>query len=139
MLMLLGLQDGYVHDGRAVVEALQPWAVPHELREHPFSLFLLSQTYKQLNAPFGSFATDLLTASTKALSSGSPGNDARYSKVESSITDLTSQRDAVAAQIKTLLDTASFNGGEFDERQAARLTEKALGLLVRAAALAHVS
>jgi hypothetical protein len=137
MLMLLGLQDGYVHDGRAVVEAMQPWAIPHELREHPFSLFLLSQTYKQLNAPFGSFAKDLLTASTNALSSGSQANDARYSKIESSVTSLTGQRDALAAQIKTLLDGASFNGGNFDERQVARLTEKGVELLVRAAILAR--
>ena len=50
---------------------------------------------------------------------------------------LTGQRDALAGQIKALLDTASFHGGDYDERQAARLTERAFELLVRAAVLAR--
>jgi hypothetical protein len=36
-----------------------------------------------------------------------------------------------------MLDTASFSGGDFGDRQAAGLTERAFELLVRAAVLAR--
>ena len=139
MLSLLGLRDDYVHDGRAIAESFQPWALPRALREHGVSLFILSQVYKQLNAAFGVFAKDMLAASTNALEAGSPAEDAAYTRTEAGIRDLTNQRDVLAEQIKTLLDGATFKGKAVDEREANRLAEKGLGLLVRAAAFAHRS
>jgi hypothetical protein len=38
----------------------------------------LGQVYEQLNAPFGGFGQDTLTASTRALNSGSATDDSRY-------------------------------------------------------------
>jgi hypothetical protein len=137
--MLLGLHDPYVHDGRAIVETLSQSAMPRTLRTHQFSLFVLTQVYKQLNAPFGVFSRDLLTASTNALASGTQANDATYTRLEAGITDLTNARDALAGEIKTFLDTTSFAGASFDERQAAKLSEQSLALLVRASLLAHRS
>jgi len=135
--MLLGLKDPYVHDGRAIVETLTSQATPQTLRSHRLSLFVLGEVYKQLNAPFGVFARDLLAASTNALLSGTPTTDETYRRLESGITELTSQRDTLAIRIKAFLDASSFEGARFDEREAARLSEQSLGLLLRASAIAH--
>src|SRR5262249_6108945 len=51
ILALVGLQDDYTHDGRVLVEALDPSAVPHTLRAHHATLLRLGQVYKQINAP----------------------------------------------------------------------------------------
>jgi hypothetical protein len=139
MLALLGLQDDYVHDGRAISESLQPWALPRTVREHSSSVFVLSQVYKQLNAAFGVFAKDMLVASTNALSAGTASNDTTYARIEAGIQDLTTQRDALATQIKTVLDGATFKGRAIDEREVQRLSLKGLELLVRASAFARHS
>jgi hypothetical protein len=68
ILALLGLHDDYRHDGRALVEALDPRALPVSLREHQPTLVRLAQVYKQLNGSVGSFGSDTLTASTSAQS-----------------------------------------------------------------------
>lgn len=135
MLSILGLKDDYIHDGRVVTEPLYDWALPSGLRHSP-TLDRLGAVYKQLNAPFGAFAMDTLKASTTALASNDAG-DATYTSVEGQITDLTTQRDALAAQIKTLLDTAAFGRHPVSERQVRDLTEQANRLLAQAHALAH--
>jgi len=136
MLTLLGLEEVYVHDGRSIVEPLYDWAVPQTLRAHRETLLRLAAVYKQLNAAFGQFATDMLTASTGALTSGSAADDHVYAQTESAITDLTSERDALAAQMKTLLNAAAFGGQAIDEQQAKQLIAQAEDLLRRAGQLA---
>jgi len=136
MLTLLGLEEVYVHDGRSIVEPLYDWAVPQTLRAHRETLLRLAAVYKQLNAAFGQFATDMLTASTGALTSGSAADDHVYAQTESAIADLTSERDALAAQMKTLLNAAAFGGQAIDEQQAKQLIAQAEDLLRRAGQLA---
>src|SRR6266511_1046904 len=63
MLDLVGLKDTYVHDGRVLVDQLQTWAVPPTLREEGNFVRQLGEVYKQLNAPFGAFAVNILVAS----------------------------------------------------------------------------
>src|SRR5512144_1679688 len=115
MLALLGLNDTYVHDGRVLIEELEAWAVPQSLRAHRETLRRLGEVYKQLNAPFGSFGMDALTASTFAIKSGSTTGDQTYTKIEGKLDSLITQRDTVAAQIKALLDAAAFNGHAINE------------------------
>jgi hypothetical protein len=86
-----------------------------------------------VNAPFGSFAMDTLKASTKALEST---DDATYSSIESQIADLTSQRDALAAQIRSALNAAAFQGTPISNSQAGDYVAQAKKLLDEAAALA---
>ena len=136
MLTLLGLEEVYVHDGRSIVEPLYDWAVPQTLRAHRETLLRLAAVYKQLNAAFGQFATDMLTASTGALTSGSAADDHVYAQTESAIADLTSERDALAAQMKTLLNAAAFGGQAIDEQQAKQLIAQAEHLLQRAGQIA---
>ncbi len=58
ILTLLGLADDYETDGRAVVELLDDWAIPHSLIAHRETFVRLGAIYKQLNAPFGRFGMD---------------------------------------------------------------------------------
>jgi hypothetical protein len=71
MLTLLGLQDDYASDGRALVEPLYDWAMPQSLRAHRETLLRLAATYKQLNACVGQFGLASLAVSTRALESNS--------------------------------------------------------------------
>jgi len=56
MMALLGLRDDYTHDGRVLIEALEPSAIPN----------------KQINAPFGPLAIASLGVSTAALAKQCP-------------------------------------------------------------------
>jgi hypothetical protein len=132
MLTVLGLHDDYTHDGRAVVQPLFDWAVPQTLRAHRETLLRLGATYKQLNASFGQFAMNTLKASTKALKSGSAADDSTYTQVEAQIASLTIQRDALASQMKALLDGATFGGQALNEQQAKQLITQGEALLEQA-------
>jgi hypothetical protein len=132
MLTVLGLHDDYTHDGRAVVQPLFDWAVPQTLRAHRETLLRLGATYKQLNASFGQFAMNTLKASTKALKSGSAADDSTYTQVEAQIASLTTQRDALASQMKALLDGATFGGQALNEQQAKQLITQGEALLEQA-------
>jgi hypothetical protein len=131
MLTLLGLHDDYRHDGRTVTEIAQDWAMPPALRARPETLALLGGVYKQVNAPFGQFAKDLLAASTHALKSGSSTDDSEYTKIEGRIQNLTDQRDVLASQIKALLDGAEFKGQSVNEQDAFKLILQGTGLLIQ--------
>jgi hypothetical protein len=134
ILELAGLQDDYVHDGRVITEILQGYARPLALKKSS-SFTALAGMYKQLNASFGQFAMDTLTASTRALASNDPG-DATYSSIEGQIQSLTGQRDALAAQMIALLNGAEFNNTPFSDAQAQALITQGQALLDQAHALA---
>ena len=134
ILALVGLKDDYVHDGRVLTEALSGYAVPSAVKKSK-SFVRLAQVYKQLDASFGSFAMDTLKASTRALASNDAG-DATYTSVEGQIESLTSQRNALAAQIISLLNGAEFNGQAFSDAQAQQLIGQAQSLLDQAHTLA---
>jgi len=135
ILMLLGLKDDYQHDGRAILEMLDPNILPAGLRAHSETLLRLGQIYKQINAPFGSLAQSTLTVSTFAIRSNSDG-DAVYNTLESKIAAWTSQRDNIASQIKQMLEGAEFGGLSIDEQQAKQLIADGQSLLDRANACA---
>jgi hypothetical protein len=135
MLDLVGLGDDYVHDGRVLIDQLEAWAVPQSLRAHRETLRRLGDVYKQLNAPFGQFAGSVLVASTRAIKSGTSANDSTYTSTEGQIASLTSQRDALATQIRNALDDAAFGGNSIDEQQAKAWIKQAESLIVQATAL----
>jgi len=135
ILDLVGLKDDYVHDGRLISEMLLGYSVPKAVKKSD-SFIALAQTYKQLNAPFGEFAMDILKSSTFALASNDAG-DATYNSIEGQIDSLTSQRDAVSTQMKALLEGATFNGQAFSNPQAQALIAQGKSLLAQAKALPH--
>jgi hypothetical protein len=136
MLDLLGLKDTYVHDGRVLIDQLDASAVPQSLRAHRETLRRLGEAYKQLNAPFGQFGMDALVASTNAVKSGSSADDSRYTALSAQLSSLTSSRDALAAQIRSALDRAAFDGDSLNEQQAKSWINQAQALIAQADALA---
>ena len=136
MLTLLGLKDDYETDGRAVLKPLYDWAVPQTLIAHRETLLRLGDVYKQLTAPFGTFAMQTLRASTTALASGSSTDDSKYTAIESRIADLTSQRDALAAQIRSAFNAAEVGARPLNEQRAKAWIDQAQSLIDAATALA---
>ncbi len=136
MLAVLNVRDSYLHDGRVIINALVPSALPPALRGQALTLTLLGSVYKQINAPFGAFSLRTVDASTKALVSGSDSDDSTYQSVEKRIDQLTAERDDLALRMKTMLDGA-LNGHAANGPQAQQMIAQGLSLLGRVRALAH--
>ena len=129
---LLGLKDDYLDDGRVVTQVLDKKAVPNELNAGNVAE-QLGALYKQINAPFGQFSTDTLVASTAALKS----TDAlKYDQIEAAIANLTTERNAVAGDIRQALNDAASGKARLDQNQANTWISQAQSLLDRAHALA---
>jgi arylsulfatase A-like enzyme len=104
VLTLLGLKDDYVHDGRVLVENLDPNALPDSLRDSLFTYTALAQAYKQINATKGPLGVNSLVAANQAITS----DDATYQRFLAQIGAVTTERDALAAQMIALLNGAAF-------------------------------
>jgi hypothetical protein len=139
---LIGLSDNYQDDGRVITELFDEHALSKGLRDD--SAATLGAAYKQVNAPFGAFALDTLTASTAALKST---DELRYDSLETQIANLTAERDLLAANIRAALNAAAGGSdgrhGDDDERgsrigedQSRAWIKQAKSLLDRAHALA---
>jgi hypothetical protein len=128
MMQLVGLTDDYQHDGRTITELLDEKAKPSSLRAHSDTLEDLGQIYKQIDAPFGELAKNTLKVSTFAITSTSTG-DAVYNNLENQINSWTAERDGLAAQIKSMLEGAEFNGEAIDNKQAKDIIDEGEALL----------
>ena len=135
ILALLGLQDDYIHDGRVLFEALNPSALPPSLSAHSATLLQLARVYKQINAPFGPLSLNSLTVSTAALVSHSD-DDKVYASLEGTIGRWHARRDAIAQQMRALLEGAAFYGQSVNEQQAKRLISQGQELLGEVASCA---
>jgi hypothetical protein len=127
---LVGLSDNYEDDGRAITQILSG--------EGDRSSTKLGDAYKQVNAPFGQFAMEILKASTKALASTDP---LKYDTIETTIGNLTAQRDTLAAQIRTALNAPRSEEGDNEGGgdQTKRWVKQAQDLIAQAQALAASS
>jgi hypothetical protein len=139
MLSLLGLSDPYVHDGTILAGQLKKKALPKPVRKHLRTFRRLTNTYKQLNAPFGQFAMNTLQASTRAIKGGSASDDSRYTWIEDQIATLTTSRDTLATQIRDALDAAVFGHAGLSESQARDWISQARALINQSAALAAMT
>src|SRR6266851_4404027 len=139
MLAALGLHDDYLLDGRVLIEALTTKATPQSLIAHRETLRRLGDVYEQVNAPFGEFGLNTLTASTAAISSGTAIDDSHYTAIENQIGGLTAQRDVLAVQIRAALNAAAFDGVPLNEQQAKDWINQAQGLIDQAKQLAASS
>jgi len=110
ILALTGLRDSYTHDGRVLVEVLDPAAIPSSLATSSNAYISLATAFKQINAAFQTLGESTLKISTIALKGGSAQDDSAYTAAEALINSLTSQRDALVAQMKPLLNGAAFKG-----------------------------
>src|SRR5260221_2702755 len=129
ILTLLGLKDDYAHDGRQLFEVMDHSVLPPAVQAHSGLLIALSQAYKQIEAPVGQLGFASLKISTTALESGNASDDSTYTSLENQLASITSQRDALAAQISAILEGATFNGQAVDPSSTARLIGQANNLL----------
>jgi hypothetical protein len=149
---IIGLSDStspaspYLDDGRVITEILG------KAREHGDNEKAknnengkgkdngsgqLGALYKQVNAPFGTFALDTLVASTNALKQpATPTGDLTYDAIETQIANLTAERDVLAGAIRAALNDAAAGNGKIDEDQARGWIKQAKSLLSRAHDLA---
>jgi hypothetical protein len=124
---ILGLHDAYENDGRVITELLRRGGQDRATSQ-------LGALYKQVNAPFGQFATDTLTASTAAIKAT---DELRYDSIETSITNLTNERNALVAQIRTAFNSNTSGDDRNDNNDQSRTwVKQAQSLLDRAHALA---
>jgi hypothetical protein len=135
MMALLGLHDDYQHDGRVLTELVDPAHMPTSLASSDYAG--LAGVYTQLEAPVGQFGLDTLTASTRALASGSPTDDATYQQTEQEIAALGSQRDQVGGAMINLLEAAAFSGRPIPMGLAQKLESEGELLLGQAQLLAQ--
>ena len=127
MFALLGLQDSYSHDGRVIVENLEPAALPATIANNLAAYQALAVAYKQLTAPFGAASTAGLRLATAAIPTGSASNDAAYTRYAATMQAYLAARNPLIVQIKAVLDAAAAGTG-FDAGQAAFLTSQAVAL-----------
>jgi hypothetical protein len=132
MLSLAGLSDDYAPDGRVITQFLKNGALPHAIHEHSAALTQLGIVYKEINAPFGPLSFDVLGASTKALASGSSLNDNTYTAISNRIASLTNDRDALAVEMRTVLNNAAFGGPVPTTSEIYDLASQGNSILMRA-------
>jgi hypothetical protein len=125
IMTLVGLKDDYASDGRVMIEAINADALPSSLLAHSETLRELGAVYKQINAPVGQLGLSTLKESTKALE----GNDQTYSQIENALIALTSERNAIAGQMISMLNAAAFGGIAINEEHARDLIQQAENLL----------
>jgi hypothetical protein len=121
VMSLVGLTTDYVPDGRVITEVLTPQVASGG---NGVSFTELGAVYKQLNAPYGDFNHSLIVASTLGIAS----DDNTYLAMEQQIQALTTKRDALAAQMKDIL-----NGNSVGHQE--QLIHDGKALLAEAAAL----
>jgi hypothetical protein len=124
-MLLLGLQDDYSHDGRALVEDLGVDALPRAVRRSLLNFAVLATAYKKINAPVGPLGLATLGISTKALA----GDDTAYNFLENGLSTLTTQRNALASQMIQQLEAAEFGGQPVDSSTTLKLVRQAQQLL----------
>jgi len=125
IMTLVGLKDDYAGDGRVMIEAIEARALPSSLRADSETLRELGAVYKQIDAPVGQLGLSTLKESTKALE----GNDQTYSQIENALIALTSERNAIAGQMISMLNAAAFGGIAINEEHARDLIQEAENLL----------
>jgi hypothetical protein len=128
MLALTGLDAGYGTQGRVLFEILDGSALPQNVREQKALLTRLGEVYKQINAPVGQLGSDSLRYSTRGITSG---GDAFYQRTESTLAQITSERDVLAGQIAAEMNAAVSSGRDIDREDAERQIEAAQRLLDR--------
>ncbi|MDR3417977.1 MAG: hypothetical protein P4L83_17525 [Nevskia sp.] len=135
VLELAGLSDDYAHDGRVLFEVLHNDALPLAARQDGETLERLAAAYKAINAPRGQLGRKSLKISTQAIT----GDDATYASLESTLAEITTERNTLAARMIAILEGAEFSGQPVKEAEAEQLIAQADALLVKVDLLAEGS
>jgi len=110
VMSLVGLTDAYVHEGRVIAEFMNDNALPAGIRKSRDEYVSLASVFKQLNAPKGELGRASLVWANRSITS----NDKVYAAYLKDIGQITTDRDQLAAQIKTVLTNAAFHNKPVD-------------------------
>jgi hypothetical protein len=135
LMALLGLKDDYTHEGRVLTPIISPRSVPPTAAGPLYEQ--LAEAYTAIEQPVGPFGLATLAASTKAIASGTAGNDTVYEQTESQIAQLGGRRDQVGAAMIGLLEGAAFGGQPIPLLRAVGLIAEAYALIGQANHLSH--
>jgi hypothetical protein len=127
ILVLLGLVDDYVHDGRVLAEFLQG-----EFVQSRDPYIDLSKVYKQINAPVARLGLSALVYANKSVT----GADSDYNTYLATIPGITSQRNALASKMIALLNGAAFANKSINDQQADQLARDGKELIATVQRLA---
>jgi hypothetical protein len=133
ILSLAGLKDDYEHQGRVLVEIMNPTSVPAGVLANEADTVQLAQAYKQIEAPVGELGLNSLIISTCAESSADNGV---FADREARLTAFTKRRNDMGDEIATKLEAAEFGGTPISDSDAKRLTKAANDLRADVAAVA---
>jgi hypothetical protein len=122
---LVGLKDDYEHDGRVLFEVLQGNAVLQGKQGDSNVITRLAEAYKDINAPVGRLGRKTFAISTAALN----GDDATYTKLEATLTELTNARNEIAQKMIDMLEGVAFDNKPIDKHQAELLIIQADALV----------
>jgi hypothetical protein len=134
LMALLGLRDDYTHEGRVLTPIIDPRSMSPALASPLYEQ--LAEAYTAIEQPVGPFGLATLTASTKGIASGTPGNDTVYHQTESRIAQLGAQRDRIGSAMIGLLENAAFQGRPIPLFQGIALIAQAYALIGQANHLA---
>jgi hypothetical protein len=126
LLSLLGLEDDYDHDGRAIFEIMTLDAIPYQIRGQLETAERMAHLLKAINAPVVPLGVHTLERSTTALASN---DDATYNAIEDELIAITKRRNDIASQMLSMLEDSTFDGKEFDKAKAQGLIKAAEALL----------
>ena len=129
VLLLLGLKDDYMHDGRALIEKLERRAVPAAVsrgdKDEDADFVELASIYKQVTAPLGKLARTSLRLATRSIT----GTDTTYAWFLNEIGLITTERDQLAGEIKRALNAAEFGNRSVRDFRADQLISRARALI----------
>ena len=135
LLALLGLRDDYADDGAAIAQIVKPSALPWSIRVARRPYEQLEAALKQVDAPFGQFGMNTLDADSNAVESTS-ANDATYTGMDSQLQSCETARQALVAQIQSVLGAAEDGSAPVSAAEADSLTAQANALISAAGSLA---
>ena len=127
ILALATINGDYVHDGRVLIEFIQPEHLPPGAAKDKDQLLRLAAVYKEITAPFQTLGLRVLNVSTRALQ----GRDEEYAVYLHGLSALTAKRDELAGRIRAALDAALFQG-RLDAAELRQLTDEAQHFLIEA-------
>jgi hypothetical protein len=123
MLAFIGLADSYVHDGVVLAQTFDERALA--LAGSRDAFVALARAYETLNDPVGRLARESLVYATEAIK----GTDTGYERYLTAMSMITAKRDALAGEMKVLLDGAAFAHRPIDPADAGALAASADALV----------
>ncbi len=111
LMRLTGLTDDYSSDGRVITEALNDNALPASVSANRSLFESHGAFFKQINAPVGQLGINTVIPGVTA---GMLADDTTYTNITTSLTNLTTSRDALVLQMKSVINGALFSGQTVD-------------------------